>query len=298
MVPGEDAESDDSDDLWESCRAYNISRVAVPHCPPFEPHSIQVMYFNVFGTLIDHETGIFQALGPLLCRSSFAFERYESLSLYFDAESEMKKRAPQLPYLQILALTYKDMAMRLGLTSTADESSVFASSLFDWPLFDDAVETLRSLHSLVPALVGLVDMDFETCNQLAAYQQLHLYLEGTFAWDGPCTYRPDPDAVYPPLLHHDTLGVPRAHRCIVSNSLVPDLESACWADIPAVWMRCSSTLATNLAITDQNTSFVSMVCTALPKLVSAISDAKVAKSEGVPDVVDVAKLSKLSLVDS
>jgi hypothetical protein len=216
----------------------------------------------------DHETGIFDALQPLISRSAYGFERHEALSLYFDIEDEVKKRTPSLPYIEILARAYDDLSIRLTLTSTEEEAAVFASSLFAWPLFDGAVECLLALGPLV-LLVGLIDMGLETFEKTAA-SSLGLYV--MFTWDGCHTYRPDPTAIYPPLLFHDTHGIPRHFRCVVSNAVYRDLESASTLEIPTVWIRYPDSLGAN--VPTEGTSFLWNTYENLSDFVSDISKYK------------------------
>ncbi|KAJ6517211.1 HAD-like domain-containing protein, partial [Mycena vitilis] len=238
-----------------------------------------VIYFDVFGTLIDHESGIFTALESLISQSSYRFTRNEALSWYFDVEHEVKKRTPELPYVQLLARAYANMATLLGLASTDDEVFRFSCSIFNWPLFGDAVPTLQALRPFVSVLAGLVDMDFELFSKTAAFEQLNPFLETMSSWDLFHVYRPEPNAIYPPLMFHDSLGIPRAHRCFVSSALFRELEPACHADIPAIWLRRPGTIAANLS-TD-NGSFVWKICERLPDLVSALAE-EAASSGHVP----------------
>ncbi|KAJ6462330.1 hypothetical protein C8R47DRAFT_97758 [Mycena vitilis] len=259
------AQQEDDDDEWYGWGdrwLHRIARTTVPPPPVFQPYALHVIYFDVFGTLIDHESGIFTALESLFSRSSYVFTRNEALSLYFDVECEVKRCTPELPYVQILARAYTEMSMRLGLVSTDDEAFRFSCSIFNWPLFGDAVPTLQALHPFVPVLAGLVDMDFELFSKTAAFEQLNPFLETMSSWD---------------LFH--VLGIPRAHRCFVSSALFRELEPACHADIPAIWLRRPGTMAANLS-TD-NGSFVWKICEWLPDLVSALAE-KAASSGHVP----------------
>ncbi|KAJ7852967.1 hypothetical protein B0H13DRAFT_2581432 [Mycena leptocephala] len=76
-------------------RGTNNGRAQVASSPPtLDVPSVRVIYFDVYGTLIDSETGIFTALRPLLDRSPYEFDRHEALSFYFESEMEMKRRTP------------------------------------------------------------------------------------------------------------------------------------------------------------------------------------------------------------
>ncbi|KAJ6582750.1 hypothetical protein B0H10DRAFT_1926518 [Mycena sp. CBHHK59/15] len=271
-VPAEEEEDDDVEPDLGDGWVDGIAVFDFPPAPKFEPRVLLVMYFDVYGTLIDHESGIFNALTPLLARSSCRFERKEGLSFYFESESKVKEHQPTAPYLEVLAQAHNDMALRLGLTSTDEESSTFASSLFDWPLFDDAVQCLEALQPYIPALVALVDIDYATLLRTAALPILQPYFPEVFSWDLSNVYRPTLDAYDPPLIYHDERGVPREHRVHVSSALFHDLELVAEVDIPAVWMRYPGSLAADVPAEDG--FFTWKVCETLPQLVLEILAAK------------------------
>ncbi|KAJ6478079.1 hypothetical protein C8R47DRAFT_1288372 [Mycena vitilis] len=272
-APPEDVEEyyDDEPGLGDGW----LERIAwykIPVPALFEPHALQIIYFDVYGTLIDHETGIFDALGSLLSRCSHQLERREALSFYFESESEVKERQPSIHYLMILAEAHRNMALRLGISIIAAESSKFASSLFDWPIFDDAILCLRSLQPYIPTLVALVELDAETLCKTAAYHTLGGYFCEIFTWDQSKGYRPNVDAYDPPLIYHDNCDIPREQRLHVSSALFRDLELVAEVDIPTVWMRCPGRLAADVPLEDA--SFAWKVCDTLPQLASDILSAK------------------------
>ncbi|KAJ6617678.1 HAD-like domain-containing protein [Mycena sp. CBHHK59/15] len=217
----------------------------LPPPPAFEPHALQVLYFDIYGTLIDNESGIFDALEPLLALSPYRFDRREALTFYFESEVEAKRRTPSAPYSQILADAHDDMALRLGIALSDGESTLFATSAATWPLHDGAVWCLQTLRQWLPALVGILDVDETTARHSTAFAALAPYLTQIFAWDAACGYKPDFPAFFGSLAHHDAHGVPRAHRCLVSNGLLRDLEPAREFGLPAVWLRFPGSLAGN-----------------------------------------------------
>jgi len=154
---------------------------------------------------------------------------------------------PAALHSQILAQAYNGMAIRLGLAPSEEESTVFASSLYTWPLFDDAVRCLQDLKPRIPVLVGLFDVDHVTLLQTPSFSILAPYFAEVFTWDASHKYRPDFAAFHPPFVYHDDLGVARADRCLVSNSVFRDLEPAGELKIPAIWMRYPSSVAGNLS---------------------------------------------------
>ncbi|KAJ7152824.1 hypothetical protein C8R46DRAFT_912761, partial [Mycena filopes] len=228
--------------------------------------------FDVYGTLIDSESGIFSALGPLLARSSYCFGRSEALSMYFEVEGELKAHLPTAPYLEILSQTHQAFALRLGLTSSADESLAFASSLFTWPLFPEALRSLQDLHASIPFLVAVADMDLETLYKTRAFPLLSPYFLEIWSWDLCHAYRPDQYTFSPAVAYHDNMGVPRAQRCLISNALSDRLDFGCKMLVPAVWLRDPAGLAGGVPAADG--SFVWKVVPDLPSLVLAIMTGK------------------------
>ncbi|KAJ7040075.1 HAD-like domain-containing protein [Mycena alexandri] len=279
-TPPEWADEDD-DDLndWFGW-VHGIPTYGLPPPPLFEPQALQIIYLDVYGTLIDHHSGIFDALGPLLARSPYCFDRHEALSFYFEVEDEMKQRTPASPYSEILRQTHQEMAVKLGLSSLMEESSVFASSAIHWPLFDGALQSLQTLRFSGLTLIAVTDMDFETFSQTSAYQPLAPYFSELWCWDLVHTYRPPLSAMGHALVFHDNMGVPRERRCLVSDALFQCLDLACQLSLPAVWVRNPAGLAGNPP--DSDASFVWKTVPDLPALVSAI----VAERVGAPQVKD------------
>ncbi|KAJ6478092.1 hypothetical protein C8R47DRAFT_1323159 [Mycena vitilis] len=165
----------------------------------------------------------------------------ETLSFYFESESERRRTAIWL--------------CGLGINITAAESSEFASSLFNWPLFDDAILCLRSLQPYIPGLVALVELDAETLCKTAAYRALGGYFREIFIWDQSKLYRPNVDGYDPPLIYHDNCGIPMEQRLHVSSALRRDLELVAEADIATVWMRCPGSLAADVPVEDASSAW-------------------------------------------
>ncbi|KAJ6554466.1 HAD-like domain-containing protein [Mycena capillaripes] len=221
-------------------------KILAPH-PIFDITSVRVIYFDVYDTLIDRETGIFTVLRPLLNRSSYGFSRDEALSFYFESEMEMKRRRPDAPYAEILANTYEDVALRLGIKFDATDALLFTKSVQDWPCIPDASQLLYNLaRNPRLSIVAISDVDHDFLLQTRAFASLAAFYEAVFTWDVCHAYKPDLAVFDAPLRYYDAQGVPRAHSYLVSGSLLGDLEPAREVGVPAVWMRYPGSLATNL----------------------------------------------------
>ncbi|KAJ7155593.1 HAD-like domain-containing protein [Mycena filopes] len=218
--------------MWRNIAFNRVAEpLSFPPPPTFDSANIQVTYFDLYGTLIDKETGVFNALKPLLHRSVHRFDRNEALSFYLETELEARKHAPAAPYTEILAATYNDIALRLGMEPAAGESAAFAASLKHWPLTHDAewcLATLRRFPSL--ALVAIADVDEEALHRTSAAAALLPYFHAVFTTSGPAVLEA-------PLAHYDALGVPRDRSCLVTSSILAGLEPARMLGLPTIWLR-------------------------------------------------------------
>jgi 2-haloalkanoic acid dehalogenase type II len=106
----------------------------------------KVLTFDCYGTLIDWETGIWDALQPLLManRRSDVMRRV-ALAAFGEAENAEQERNPGGLYPDILASVHRGLAGRFGLATTADLDAAFGASISHWPAFPDTADALRAL---------------------------------------------------------------------------------------------------------------------------------------------------------
>ncbi|OLN93091.1 (S)-2-haloacid dehalogenase [Colletotrichum chlorophyti] len=114
----------------------------------------RVLTFDVYGTLIDWESGMLAALQPLLDENKRAdFSRQHLLE---------QRETPDLQYSQLLATIHPQIAEKLRLTApTAESSKAFGDSVGRWPAFPDTVDALRRLGKHYK-LVVLSNVDRES----------------------------------------------------------------------------------------------------------------------------------------
>ena len=111
----------------------------------------KVLTFDCYGTLIDWETGIFQALAPLGQRAGHS-DRNEILESFAVHETEQELQTPAMPYSQLLGLVYKRLAKQWSVKVTDEEANIFGASVPDWPAFADsavALQYLKKFYKLV-----------------------------------------------------------------------------------------------------------------------------------------------------
>ncbi|KAI6086469.1 HAD-like protein [Hypoxylon rubiginosum] len=107
----------------------------------------RLLSFDVYGTLIDYESGILAALQPLLSANNRTdIPRLRLLEIYYELEVSQQRETPEIPYSQLLATIHGRIAARLGFPPpTAEESQAFGDSVSNWPAFPDTVSALRRL---------------------------------------------------------------------------------------------------------------------------------------------------------
>ena len=105
-----------------------------------------VLTFDCYGTLIDWETGIWDALQPLLMENGCeAVTREKALEAFGAEEADQEARTPSMPYPEVLGRVHRSLAKRFGLLTREELDSAFGGSLPHWPAFADTATALRAL---------------------------------------------------------------------------------------------------------------------------------------------------------
>ncbi|RBR07278.1 uncharacterized protein FIESC28_10777 [Fusarium coffeatum] len=120
-----------------------------------------LLSFDVYGTLIDWETGVLNGLNPLLEANSAEFSREHLLNVYHQAEAAQQDKTPDLAYSELLTTIHPQIAERLGLSTTKEQDKAFGDSVGSWPAFPDTVDALRRLGKHYK-LVVLSNVDRES----------------------------------------------------------------------------------------------------------------------------------------
>jgi 2-haloacid dehalogenase len=100
--------------------------------------------FDCYGTLIDWERGIADALQAVCRRHGVERTEAELLALFAETEAPIQ-RGPFRSYREVLDETMRQLAVRLDVPAGPDDVRALSSSLAAWPPFDDTVAALRSL---------------------------------------------------------------------------------------------------------------------------------------------------------
>jgi len=196
----------------------------------------EVLSFDCYGTLIDWETGIWDALQPLLMYNAASSPgRNEALSQFGALESRLESDQPALPYPEVLCRVHAALAAAGGLRTTAALDREFGQSIAAWPAFADTAEALRLLKTRF-RLVILSNVD--RAGFAASNRKLGVAFDAVYTAEDIGSYKPS-QANFRYLLERvkADLGVERGRILHTAQSLYHDHAPAracgltsCWID--------------------------------------------------------------------
>lgn len=146
----------------------------------------KVLTFDTFGTLIDWEAGIYDALQPLL--SGVSLSRDSALEDFAAAETA-KQAAPAMLYSDILKTVHEVLAEKWGVKTTAEAAADFGNSVGDWPAFPDAPDALAYLSQHYK-MVTLTNCDRQSYK--GSNKRLGIAWDGLYTAQDVGSYKPDP----------------------------------------------------------------------------------------------------------
>jgi 2-haloacid dehalogenase len=182
-----------------------------------------VLTFDCYGTLIDWETGLSEALAPWLGRAGVEVERNRVLETFGELESAQQAATPSMRYPELLAKVHLGLAERFGVAPEPEAAEEFGASIGNWPAFPDSAKALAYLKQHYQ-LVILSNVD------RASFARSNAKLGVTF--DAICTaedigsYKPDPRN-FDYLLRH------LAERGLAKDQILHTAQSLHHDHIPA-----------------------------------------------------------------
>jgi 2-haloacid dehalogenase len=105
----------------------------------------RVLTFDCYGTLIDWETGLLQALEPLQRAARAAVDREEVLAQFARHESAQEQSTPAMRYPELLSEVHRRLSRDWDVTLSDAEHAAFGASVPQWPAFADSAASLAYL---------------------------------------------------------------------------------------------------------------------------------------------------------
>ncbi len=196
----------------------------------------KVLTFDCYGTLIDWESGIWDAFQPLIARSGRDdLTRLDLLAAFGIEETRQERETPDLLYPDLLCRVHGAVAARLGLESDAALEAAFGQSVPHWPAFPDTADALRILkkHFKLVILSNVNRDGFAASNR-----KLGVAFDAIYTAQDVGSYKPDPRNFDYLLSHLEIdLGLGKADILHTAQSLHHDHAQArafglanCWID--------------------------------------------------------------------
>jgi 2-haloacid dehalogenase len=191
--------------------------------------AFDALTFDCYGTLIDWETGIAEALGRMLEPRGVRPPTEELLETYAGIEAEAE-RGEYRTYREILAAGAHGVSERYGVEPTDEEVATFADSVGDWPAFPDSPAALARLKERY-RLGVITNCD----DDLFAASTRRLGV--TFDW----VVTAQQARSYKPSLHNfelafERIEVPRERILHVAQSLYHDHVPARQLGLRSIWV--------------------------------------------------------------
>ena len=147
----------------------------------------KALTFDVYGTLIDWESGMVTGLKPLTDRVSRSLSRDDILEAHAYYESTTQRWTPSKKYYDLLAVVYRRLAEEWGVEVTWEECEAYGLSVRQWPAFEDSREALAYLkqHFKLVVLTNTDNLSFSGSNA-----RLGVTFDGVFTAEDIGSYKP------------------------------------------------------------------------------------------------------------
>jgi 2-haloacid dehalogenase/putative hydrolase of the HAD superfamily len=108
------------------------------------PKQITFVTFDVYGTLIDWEEGIYDAFRREAVRDGFTLEREELIPLFHSVQQQVQAGSYEL-YAEVLRRTAVQIAKDLGWPLEPSRSGFLPESVQRWPAFKETNPVLQKI---------------------------------------------------------------------------------------------------------------------------------------------------------
>ncbi len=193
-----------------------------------------VLTFDCYGTLIDWESGIVQALQPWLERAGVRASREQILAAFAAAEAPQQQATPGLLYPDLLARVHGAIAVQFGVAPDPEAARAFGASIGDWSAFPDSAEALAYLEQHY-RLVILSNVDRASFAQ--SEKKLKVAFDAVYTAQDIGSYKPDPRNFEYLLARLGEQGIAREQILHTAESLYHDHIPAKRFGLATCWIH-------------------------------------------------------------
>ena len=193
----------------------------------------KALTFDCYGTLIDWESGMVEALRNLVERVKSPLTRNQVLEAHARHESEQQRQTPAKRYCDLLPIVYKRLAEEWGVPASIDQCEAYGLSVRDWPAFVDSPGALQYLKKYFKLII-LSNVDNRTFSYSNA--KLQVEFDAIYTAEDIGSYKPS-DRNFEYLLSHvGDLGLEKSDLLHTAESLFHDHEPANRHGIANCWI--------------------------------------------------------------
>jgi 2-haloacid dehalogenase len=194
----------------------------------------EAMSFDCYGTLIDWESGIANALRPWATRQGLEVDDETLLAAFGRHETHVEDETPAAMYPRVLGETLRRVGKELGADVTDDDAAAFGDSVKDWPAFPDSSAALQRLATRFKLII-LSNIDRRSF--AASSPRLGVHFDAVITAQDVGSYKPRRghfDRLFETIAE---LGVARDRLVHVAESLFHDHQPAAALNLPSVWIH-------------------------------------------------------------
>jgi 2-haloacid dehalogenase len=193
-------------------------------------NNFEALTFDCYGTLIDWETGIGQALRPVFAAHAIDLPQEQALELFGELEAQAES-GEYYEYKTVLSVVLRRFGERLGFTPTPAELGAFSLSVKDWPAFPDSPGALQALHQKYRlAVISNIDDDLFAFSE----QRLQIKFDWVITARQARSYKPSLNNF---RLAFERIGLPQDRILHVAQSLYHDIVPANTLGLATVWVN-------------------------------------------------------------
>lgn len=194
----------------------------------------KVLTFDCYGTLIDWESGMIEALKPLTSRVTPAPTRNQILEAHARHEAAQQRWTPARTYRDLLAVVYKRLAEEWGVAASWEECQAYGRSVGNWPAFPDSADALQYLKKHYK-LVILSNVDNESF--AASNRKLKVTFDAILTAEDIGSYKPDDRNFRYMIEALAGMGYGKDQILHTAESLFHDHEPANRAALTSCWIE-------------------------------------------------------------
>lgn len=193
----------------------------------------KALTFDCYGTLIDWESGMVEALTPLTDKVSKALTRNEILEAHARHESSQQLLTPAKLYRDLLPIVYRRLAEEWGVSVSWSECVAYGRSVKNWPAFTDSAGALQYLKRHYK-LVILSNVDNESF--AGSNQKLQIDFDAVYTAEDVGSYKPSDRNFEYMLAKLETLGIRKHEILHTAESMFHDHDPANKHGLASCWI--------------------------------------------------------------